>query len=221
MNPERQLPMHHPSEALLLSHAAGSLGEAEALAVSTHLTLCPHCRRLATAAESIGGALLERITPAEMSAGSLQAALTRLDGPETPRPATAPHDAAWPGLPRALAGYAAAARATSGWRMAGPGVQQLRLATGGDAQARLLRLKPGTPLPRHTHRGCELTLVLSGSYSDELGHFARGDLAELDETIDHRPVVDQGETCVALVVTDAPLKFRGLLARIAQPFVGI
>lgn len=221
MNAIRKLPQHHPSEALLLSYAAGALGEAEALAVSTHLTLCPHCRRMAAAAESVGGALLEASTPVAMASDGLQAVLARLDAPEVLPARAEARTEALPFLPRPLARYAEAALAAGGWRMAGPGVQQLRLATAGGAQARLLRLKPGTPLPEHTHRGSELTLVLSGSYSDELGRFARGDMAELDETIDHRPVVDQGETCVALIVTDAPLKFRGLMARLAQPFVGI
>lgn len=221
MNAISKRPQHHPSEALLLSYAAGALGEAEALAVSTHLTFCPQCRRAAAAAEAVGGALLEATAPVAMAADGLQAVLARLDAPVAQSAPSTPREAPLPGLPRPLAGYVDAALAASGWRMAGPGVQQLRLATGGGAQARLLRLKPGTPLPEHTHRGCELTLVLSGSYSDELGRFARGDVAELDETIEHRPVVDQGETCVALIVTDAPLKFRGLMARIAQPFVGI
>jgi len=221
MNAVRKLPQHHPSEALLLSYAAGALGEAEALAVSTHLTLCPQCRRMAAAAERVGGALLDTAAPAAMAEDGLQAVLARLDEPDARPAPMEPRAAALPFLPRPLARYAEAALSAGGWRMAGPGVQQLRLATGGGAQARLLRLQPGTPLPEHTHRGSELTLVLSGSYSDELGRFARGDMAELDETVDHRPVVDQGETCVALIVTDAPLKFRGLMARLAQPLIGI
>lgn len=221
MNAIRKLPEYHPSEALVLSYAAGALAEAEALAVSAHLALCPQCRRLVAAAEAVGGALLEESAPVSMAAGGLRAVLARLDTAEAPPASPPARGGALPGLPQPLADYADAAVAAGGWRLAGPGVQQLRLSTSGGAQARLLRLKPGTPLPRHTHRGCELTLVLQGSYSDKLGRFGRGDMAELDETVDHRPVVDQGETCVALVVTDAPLRFRGLLARLAQPFIGI
>ena len=36
--------------------------------------------------------------------------------------------------------------------------------------------------------GTELTLVLAGGFSDETGHFLRGDLAEADASVDHRPV---------------------------------
>lgn len=217
-------PTHHPSEALLVAYAGGTLREAESLAVSTHLAFCPECRGLAAAAEAIGGALLEEIDATPVSADGLKAVLARLDHEpaETPgRTASAQTSTSMPGLPMSLSGYVETALRASGWRVAAPGVQQLRLKTGGAAQARLLRLKPGTPLPEHSHRGTELTLVLTGSYSDSLGRFGRGDMAELDDSVTHRPVVDREAECVALVVTEAPLRFRGLLARLAQPFIGI
>ncbi len=221
----RDRPSHHPSEALLLAYAGGSLGEAESLAVSTHLAFCPECRRAVSAAEAIGGALLEGMATAPVSADGLKAVLARLED-EQPEArlqavARAGFAPALPGLPLTLSRYVESSLGETGWRPAGPGVQQLRLRTGGRARARLLRLRPGTPLPEHTHRGNELTLVLSGSYSDELGRFACGDMTELDASITHRPIVDRGAECVALIVTDAPLKFSGLMARIAQPFVGI
>ena len=215
-------PIHHPSEALLLAYAGGGLAEAEALALSAHLTLCPECRRAVAAAEAVGGALIERLAASPMASDGLNAVLARLDeAPPRQVVLRAQVSAVMPGLPSALSRYVAESMAESGWRIAGPGVQQLRLRTAGAAQARLLRLKPGTPLPEHSHGGTELTLLLAGSYTDELGRFARGDLAELDDSVTHRPVVDQGDECVALIVTDAPLKFRGMLARLVQPFVGI
>lgn len=217
-------PIHHPSEALLLGYAGGNLAEAEALAVSAHLTLCPDCRRAVAAAEAVGGALLERLAAAPLSSDGLKSVLARLDEPAPRETSSAVLPAAsqqGTGLPLALSRYVDEAMAASSWRNIGAGVQQLRLSTAGRAQARLLRLKPGTPLPEHSHGGTELTVVLSGAYTDALGQFARGDMAELDESVTHRPVVDAGAECVALIVTDAPLKFRGMMARLAQPFIGI
>jgi putative transcriptional regulator len=212
-------PTHHPSDALLLSYAAGTTAEAEALAMSTHLTFCPECRARLAAAEAVGGALLDQMDSAPLPASALQSVLARLDEPvaaaERPQPPQA-----MDGLPQALAGYAAEALAQSGWRMLAPGIKQLALATSGDAKARLLKLKPGTVLPEHGHRGTELTILLAGSYTDELGQFRRGDMAELDETVVHQPVVDDGPDCVVLVVTEAPLKFRSWMARLAQPLIG-
>lgn len=217
-------PIHHPSETLLLGYAGGNLAEAEALAVSAHLTLCPACRRAVAAAEAVGGALLERIAAAPLAADGLKTVLARLDEPALREPApAAPKSASTgiAGLPQALSRYVDEALATSDWRPIGGGVRQLRLRTAGRAQARLVRLSPGVPLPEHSHGGTELTVVLTGSYSDALGRFGRGDMAELDQSVTHRPVVDAGAECIALIVTDAPLKFRGLLARLAQPFIGI
>jgi putative transcriptional regulator len=75
-------------------------------------------------------------------------------------------------------------------------------------------------MPTHGHRGQELTLVLAGSFSDEHGTFARGDVEEADEDVEHQPIADPGEDCICLAVTDAPLRLRGIAA-ILQPFLRI
>ena len=46
-------------------------------------------------------------------------------------------------------------------------------------------------------------------------------MEEVDESVIHRPVVDEGPECIALIVTEAPLKFRTWMARLAQPLIGI
>jgi len=216
-------PTHHPSDALLIGYAAGTTGESEALALSLHLTFCAACRDRVRAAEAMGGYLLEQSEAAPLQDHALQDVLARLDDdaeeaealPAVVAPATLP------ALPAPIARYATDALRTTGWRWVAPGIQQLALATRGTARARLIRFKPGTVLPDHSHSGQELTVVLSGSYSDTQGHFACGDMAELDGSVDHRPQVDSDEDCVALIVTDAPLQFRGLVARLAQIWTGI
>ena len=52
-------------------------------------------------------------------------------------------------------------------------------------------------------------------------YFARGDVETADEHLHHTPVAAQGEPCICLAVTDAPLTFKGLIPRIAQPFLRI
>ena len=156
-----------------------------------------------------------------MDTSALQSVMARLDEAAPTARIRARHAAAPEGLPTALAEYAAAALEQTGWRWVSPGIKQLQLTTSGLGKARLLRLKPGTMLPKHGHRGVELTLLLAGSYTDELGQFVRGDMAELDKSVVHRPVVDEGPECLALIVTEAPLKFRTWMARLAQPLIGI
>ena len=108
------------------------------------------------------------------------------------------------------------------WRRLGMGVYQCVIPTG-DKQSvsRLLRIPTGKPVPSHSHGGLELTLVLCGAFSDETGYYGRGDFQEADETLEHQPHAIAGEDCICLAVTDAPLRFSSLAARMAQPFIGI
>ena len=47
------------------------------------------------------------------------------------------------------------------------------------------------------------------------------DVADLDEDIEHRPVVEQDGDCICLVATERPTRFKSFAARLMQPFVGI
>ena len=76
-------------------------------------------------------------------------------------------------------------------------------------------------MPEHGHGGEELTVMLRGSYSDHTGRYIVGDVADLDEDIEHQPVVDSDEDCICLVATEAPTRFKSVWARLAQPFIGI
>ena len=85
----------------------------------------------------------------------------------------------------------------------------------------LLKIGPGRKIPEHGHGGTEMTLILSGSYSDAMGRFAKGDIADLDEHVEHQPVVDSEEPCICLVATEEPTRFKGIVSRLMQPLVGI
>ncbi|MBL6081381.1 cupin domain-containing protein [Belnapia sp. T18] len=71
-------------------------------------------------------------------------------------------------------------------RRLAPGIRHAVLLRGPDGETlRLLRIKPGTALPRHSHRGTELTLVLKGAFADETGHYGPGGLAPPLRTVLH------------------------------------
>ena len=55
------MPVHHPSEALLLDYAAGNQDEPVSLLVATHLALCPACRATVERFETVGGAMIEEL----------------------------------------------------------------------------------------------------------------------------------------------------------------
>jgi putative transcriptional regulator len=213
-------PVHHPSEERLLDYASGALPEPMALLVATHLALCPGCRRRVAELEAVGGALLEALPPEPVGDDSLARLLARLDRDEDAEQAAPVGDPGDPMLPQPLRAYVGSLDQIA-WRNLGP-MAEARLLTGFDRfTTRLLRIGPGTALPHHTHVGSELTLVLQGGFSDVTGHYLRGDVAEADSELDHRPVADAGEVCVCLAVTDAPLRLTGWLGRMLNPFIRI
>ena len=81
----------------------------------------------------------------------------------------------------------------------------------------LLRSAAGRSIPMHSHGQNELTMILQGAYDDTLGHFAPGDVADLDCDIEHQPVTAPGVPCICVAATDAPLRFSSWLARMLQP----
>ena len=89
----------------------------------------------------------------------------------------------------------------------------------GRSTLHLLRLKPGALLPRHTHRGAELTYVITGAFEDEIGHFGPGDVEETDTDITHRPVVVSQEDCIGLLATSGRLRFSSVLMRLLAPLI--
>ena len=217
---------HHPSDELLLDYSTGALGETWSLAIATHLALCPLCRGAVADMEALGGSLLTDLPPEPMSAGAIDAVMARLDegvAADGAVPVSAPPpDAATAILPQPLRGYVGGDVGDIQWQRLGLGAYQLIVPTADDGvTARLLRIPAGRPMPTHTHRGLELTLVLAGAFSDATGHYGRGDLQEADDSLEHKPHAAPGEDCICLAVTDAPLRFRSVAARILQPLIGI
>ncbi|MGL4239017.1 ChrR family anti-sigma-E factor [Tabrizicola sp.] len=210
---------HHLSDQLLMAYAAGQLPEAFNLVVATHVSLCDECRAQLASFDAVGGALLEDADEIAMGEDALAEALTRIQGlPQATR--SEPLKSAGV-FPAPLADYVGGDLASVRWRRVGGGVKQAILPTGPDATVRLLFIPAGTAVPDHGHRGTELTLVLQGAFADQNDRFSRGDVEIADEDLEHTPVALAGEDCICLAATDAPLRFRGLLPRLAQPLFRI
>lgn len=212
---------HHPNEATLLSHASGGLPTALSTIVATHLAVCPTCRARTAEAEAIGGALLSAVEPVELGAGALERALAAIDGdlPEEPARARAAPDNKH-GLPAPLGAMLPGDLDSLRWWPVGPGIRQARVGAG-ETMIRLLRIAPGRAVPQHSHGGHEMTMIVSGSYTDEIGRFLPGDVADLDPEVTHQPVSDADTDCICIIATDAPLEFTGWVPRLMQSLVRI
>lgn len=216
-----QKPSHHPGSELLMDYAAGSLPEPVALLAASHVSLCRACQAEVRRLEALGGALFDRLEADPLDADSLERALARLELPESRdgkrQGAEAPRQDAR--LPKPLRAYLPDGLEGLTWKSFGAVSEAALLTDYSGIKTRLLRIKGGTSMPQHTHDGREYTLLLAGGFSDESGHYLRGDLAEADSGVDHRPVADAGEDCLCLAVTDAPLRLTGPLGRHLNRFV--
>jgi putative transcriptional regulator len=216
---------HHVSDDLLLSYAAGNLDEASSLLVATHLAMCPHCRSRARMAEAVGGVMLEGAGEAPVAPGMFADVLAaaRKAAPvaeAVAAPVPAVHSEIV--LPEPLRSYLGGDLAGLQWKRVAPKVDQILIETEDRrSRARLLRFGPGTRVPTHSHDGRELTLVLTGSLHDGKEVLFRGDIAESDERTEHDPHAGPDCDCICLAVTDAPLRFKSVFARLLQPLFGI
>lgn len=216
-------PVHHPKTETLADFAAGRMDEARAVVIATHAAQCAECAAAIADFEAAGGALLESVEPVAMAPDALETILARADRtanvilPETPA-----HDAG-PEKRLPISAYLKSDIDSVKWRPVAPGLAQSVIAAQGyrSGVLRLLKINPGTKMPRHTHKGDELTLILRGAYEDEVGAFGVGDLADLDSDHTHSPMAVGDEPCICVIATSAPLAFKTIAGRIAQPFIGL
>ena len=206
---------HHPDQVTLAAFAYGSLDKARAFVTAAHMHTCPACRRMVSAYEESAGVILEDAPSAAMSMGASETMLSMiLHGADETRAAaqTTP--------PEVELATVLSSVKTGPWRWLGPGVHCRALTRAPVDEPRLFLLKaaPGTSLPEHSHGGAELTLVLQGAYSHQGGRYAVGDVDEADASVEHQPIVDDGDTCICLVAMTGQMRFKGFLGRVLQPF---
>lgn len=211
---------HHPSDMLLAALAAGTLDLGQHVAVATHLAGCAQCRSFVRAMEEVGGALLDRMPPAEMPGDAFSRVEARLGGSPAltdGRVPVAPGEAdEVPGLPGFVRKYR-----FEGWRWVAPKVhmQPIKLPEVSDTRVFLLKSGPGTKMMPHTHTGVEMTCVLVGAFRHGGGYFGPGDFDLGDESVEHEPVVEAAGDCICLVAMRGGLRLHGFVGRLIQPFV--
>jgi len=210
----------HPTDETLTAFATGHLDEGRSVVVAAHTEVCARCRSWIATVETLGGVLLADLPRTAMADDALSRALARIDLGEHSERVRAerviPSEAAM--LPRAVREYP-----MGRWQWMGPGVHWRPIEVPADRCARVFLLKaaPGTRMPHHTHTGTELTLVLSGAFAHQRGHYGPGDLDEADDTVEHQPIVAAGEDCICLVAMEGKLHLLGVVGRLLQPFVRI
>lgn len=222
-------------EALLLDYAAGTSSPAIGLLMASHLAMSPESRKLYGFIETIGGALLDDLDDEPLERISAAKALQALDHRDdasahassihTSYPHSLKHRAGCPrtfdehDLPAPLKHAEACDQGERTWRKLGVGVAATRLAISDRGErAHLLWAKGGSGIATHRHVGREVVLVLKGAFWDDGACYGPGDVAVNEDGSIHAPRIDDGEDCLCLAVTEAPVHFTGLSGIVLNRF---
>jgi putative transcriptional regulator len=221
MTIQHQHMSHHPDASTLMSFAAGSLPEPLALIIATHCAVCPACAAEVKVMERIGAAMFADLEPHTLDKITPVMALRGVESD-----VVMPHKRASSSagdVPLPLRHLIGDKLDDVQWQRLGLGVWHAPVlqhkASRGDV--RLLRVEPGRAMPEHGHGGSELTMILRGSYQDEIGRFGPGDVADLDVDVEHRPVADAQTGCICIIASEKQAVFKGFFARLIQPLTGI
>jgi putative transcriptional regulator len=209
------------AEDLLLRHAAGELDAGFSLLIETHLALSTASRRLHAQFEALGGALLDDLAPADVDPAALNRALGALDDDACDAQGTRERPRKHPRMPEGFPLPAPLAGVDiHPWRWIAPGVRSARVALpeGSASRAFLLEIAAGVTVPQHGHEGDEATCVLRGGFYDGGAHFGPGDVARVDERIEHDIVIDADMPCLCLIAMEGRTRPISWFGRLYQKF---
>lgn len=212
----------HPSSELLIEYTSGSLSLAPSIAVTTHLQFCENCCHAVHSLEHIGGDMLEHSEVVAVSEDLLEKVFLGIDGnagePETESKTTnKAFDEIGHALPRYVQKLLPEGKLQ--WRFLSPSLRFATISVGEDRfELALHRIKAGGKVPEHDHDGQEITVVLTGCFSDEDGMYQPGDFVVRQQGDIHRPFAVQNEECICLSVLAAPIKLTGI-KRLLNPLL--
>jgi putative transcriptional regulator len=201
-----------------MEYAAGTLDAERSLLVACHLAFCSDCAAHVQHFESMGGALLEHAKGVAVSGLCLAKTLKKIDALSAKQHSMGDIDAVYP---KPLHPYLNRVSENGEllWNHLGSRFRQIRLTHSKEGSVvRLMAVKGGQQMPAHTHMGEEYTLVLQGSLTDQYGTYHTGDVMFADSGVIHQPFVNEGEECICLVVTSAPIAFTGRFSRLLNIF---
>jgi putative transcriptional regulator len=215
---------YHPDARFLTDYSAGSLPEEQALCVATHLHYCAACRVKVRELVELGSELfMQQQAPAATSADSdferLMARVADVDvAPAQASDGARVAPVTAPSLPRALHKLTHGDIETLKWRRVGRSFRYSRLKVGNpQRETSLLQIKAGGSVPHHRHAGDEITVIISGSFSDQDDKYGVGDFIVRTTGEKHSPVASQDEDCLCLATLDKPIVMSNLFYRLLAP----
>jgi len=219
------MPLHHPNENILVEFSAGTLPLAQAVAVKAHLHFCSECQQSVQKMEAYGGSMLEKLEPQPTMVGGFDKLMGAIDGgmPAKVESVRADNTISEPsgdntGLPTLI--QKMIENKPLKWKKVNRSLKTAPLTIGQKQfQVSLQKIEAGNTVPKHDHRGTEMTVVLEGSFSDKQGIYQEGDFLIKEPGDVHQPISARNQHCLCLSVEEAPVKLTGLWGRLINPFI--
>lgn len=226
---------HHPNNDMLLEHAAGTLPWAHSLGVAAHLQMCIQCRQQVHYLNDLGGALLESAEPDAPSPSTFNRLMSKIEqtaeaaeelpeeqGPHVKnagvRQTSSVADALPADLPRVIRKLLPPVLS---WEKIAPSLRVARLCGSGKTEVSLYRIASGGRISTHNHGGLEITLVLSGNFSDARSLYSAGDFLTQEPGEIHRPTATEDQPCYCLTIAQAPMVPSGFFGWLTHRLTAI
>lgn len=211
---------HHPKQELIQAFVTGVLPVSLSVGVAAHIEMCEQCKSLAAdLTEQAANSVFELSTsslveaPEDTDLMEMLEGITEddsLDELSVLEPPCITVDERKITLPRVFNQLP-----LKGWSKLGD-VSRARIELEEEPlRSSLLNIAPNGGVPMHTHKGFELTLILEGSFSDDLGEYMAGDFIWLNHEHTHSPVTSEG--CLCYTVSDGAQKFTQGLSQLLNP----
>lgn len=210
----------HPSSDQLLEFCAGSGSSAMSIMLSTHLHFCSDCRRRVNEYQSTAAVMFELQPIVEVEQDSFTNLLAKIKSePVQLKPTVKKAPSRFPPVIEKLMKNGTE---SLDWQKPMKNLRVSKLLK--DESGLILgihHLKSGGRIPHHTHRGAEISVVMEGGFSDEMGSYGPGDFIHLSKEHVHSPQADADGDCWLLSLVEAPVKLTGPMGWIINPFLKV
>lgn len=210
---------HHPTDDILNAYVNAELPVSVSVAVSIHTEMCDTCaRKVAAKTERAAQNNLVDEIPSipsdfDFNFDDMLNSITQDDSrdPVASKPIDYIKVA---GLslekPRALSNIK-----SSDWLQLGKLSRSRMTLDDDELRSSMLYIDADGDVPQHTHNGFEITVLLDGEFSDEMGHYRKGDFIWLDGKHNHNPKTIDG--CLCYTVVSDSLHFSQGISRLLNP----
>lgn len=209
-------------DILMAQYASGSLSKPASILVEAHLELKPENRRFVGELETVAGVALEQVHPIGLKAPSDSLAAILSSSPDSvflDEDIVQSEENSFQ-LPHSLRRLVGHNVDNIPWRTKLPGFKEFDLGEIDGCHVNMFWIRPGRTMPAHTHKGCELSIVLDGAFTDERGYFGKGDISIADASVDHRPKADSDRPCIGFAVLDDGVKLTGSWSQLVGDLIG-